>query len=195
MKALSGKFVIRMPSSLHELLKKESQRKKESLNSCCIEILKEGLRPSSTIPSFDFLPTSLFSRIIKQWEGELRGIVLFGSAVREELRASSDIDLLFVLKDSVSLDRSIYIQWEEFYRKESENIRRTWEISPHFVYLPVEVAQGGGLWYEVALEGKILWEKDNAVSSFLRKIRFAMIQGQIQRSFSHGHPYWIKINL
>ena len=118
----------------------------------------------------------------------LIGIVLFGSRARSEERAGSDLDLLLVLEQDKVVDRSLYREWE----KRSSQSMRDMKIEPQFVILPKDKEQAGGLWFEVAIDGKVLWERDQTVSHFLREVRCWMAEGKIQRRVSHGHPYWLR---
>ncbi len=115
------------------------------------------------------------------------GIILFGSHVRGEGLKHSDIDLLIVLKDEVELTRELYSEWDR-------NFLKYKDISPQFVKLPKDPLGAGGLWYEVALEGIVLWQSDNRILQFLWHLRQVIASRKVIRSFSYGHPYWIKID-
>ena len=66
-------------------------------------------------------------------------------------------------------------------------------VNPHFVHLPRDPLSCGSLWFEAALDGIVLFERDLAVTRFLQEdVRRAVADGLIVRKSSHGHPYWVK---
>ncbi len=114
---------------------------------------------------------SFLEKIIEVWQEEVLAIILFGSAARGELQSHSDIDLLLVLAPQIEISREYYRRWEMFYDNNRVLISHEKEISPHFVNLASDPLQVGGLWYEVALEGMVLWQKDpSSVGVFLMDI-------------------------
>ncbi len=178
----SGKFIVRVPQELHEALKWCSQKEGISLNEVCRRRL--GSEPNS--PTVSPLVRQLLALKLP-----LEGIVLFGSTARGESTASSDVDLLLVLKGGTPVSRILYGAWDDESAK-PEN-RASWKaLSPHFVALPEGIKDVGSLWFEVALDGVILWERERVVSAVLYRLRDAMARGRITRKFSHGHPYWVK---
>ena len=198
MKRTSGKFVLRIPHELHLTLRKRSEKLGISLNSLCTEILSSSTSPvTAATPSFytEFVPTSFLEELIEKWKDKICGVVLFGSVVRKEETEKSDVDLLLILKDDVSLERQLYSEWDSFYEKYRSLPTPLREISPQFVKLPKDPSEAGGLWYDIALEGTCLWQSNRIIFDVLQKIRGAMAEGHIKRCFSHGHPYWIKLNL
>jgi len=186
----SGKFVIRMPAALHAQLRDEAMRTGQSLNRLCVGKLGANVPSSGDIRQACQSPISVdfLERVIRHWQGELVGLVLFGSSARGDATADSDIDLMLVMRPRVKIARDLYRRWDEFCRGEQCPGR----ISPHFVTLPGSVREAGGLWYEVALDGIPLWEIDRQVSRFLGCIRETMGHGKIQRRMLHGSPYWIR---
>lgn len=195
MREPSGRFVIRIPKDLHERLRREAMHTGRSLNRVCIEKL-QAERPSCAAPGTaaaragPISPESL-DEISLRWSDDLVGLVLFGSVARGEATENSDIDLLLVMRPEARITRSLYSRWEAFCR-ESGGMHDLDRISPHFVNLPRSVSEAGGLWYEAALEGIVLRERDCRVSRFLRSAREAVAHGRIRRRWLHGSPYWIK---
>lgn len=123
--------------------------------------------------------------ILSRWN-DLIGIFLFGSAARNEMTASSDVDLLLVFPLQYPIGRKLYAEWDRLF--DSVNLER---VSPHFVSLKDFESNPGSLWCEVALEGIALFEKGGEVSSFLSKLRRAMAEGRLHRRQVYGQPYWI----
>jgi len=194
MKAVSGKFVLRISPKLHLLLRNRSLKMGISLNEICLRILSSSSHQNRMVQN---APSSLLTAdfmgvVVRHWRKYLQTIVLFGSAVRNEMTEASDVDLLFVLKKEFSLTRQFYREWDAFFEKHQHLLLHTREVTAQFVQLPTSVLEAGGLWYETAAEGEILWERGKEVSRFYRDIRLAMTTGKIRRRISHGHPYWIK---
>jgi predicted nucleotidyltransferase len=133
----------------------------------------------------------MIAAILQHWGADLVGLVLFGSAARNEATAESDVDVLLVLAPGIRLTRGLYREWDLLSDGFDADGKR---ISPQFVTLPEDVRATGGLWYEVALEGIVLWERDLSVSSLLRRIRETMARGELRRRMIHGSPYWIRID-
>ena len=197
MEKLSGKFVLRISEKLHFALRKHSEKQGTSLNSLCTDILTSSLT-SSSAASFSYsksLPSPFLEKLIETWKDKLCGIILFGSVARKEETEKSDIDLLLILKESIELNRHLYREWDHFYEPLKHSLHLFKEISPQFVTLPKDPFQVGSLWYDVALQGQVLWYSNEDIFLALQKIREAIADGKIKRCFSHGHPYWIKLNL
>ena len=173
-----------------------------SLNMVCEKILNSSLsqkrQPNPSLKA-TIISEPLLDMIKQKWGEELLGVILFGSAVRSEEREDSDIDLLLVLQSGASLSRKYYEEWNQLVdqRRNKGQIQPPWpplrKISPHFVQLPKDPLSIGGLWYEVSIEGIILWQQGNEVQNILRNIRHLISEGKLQRKYSHGHPYWIKM--
>jgi len=148
---------------------------------------QSGSKTAAAAPAFPEFVDAFRQR----WPEELVGVVLFGSAARGDATEGSDIDLLLVMKPGMKIVRGLYHQWEDFcsgYRGAEDSAR----ISPHFVSLPKSVQDAGGLWYETAIDGIVVWERDRCVSRFLASVRRAMRQGKIRRRALHGSHYWLK---
>ena len=122
--------------------------------------------------------------MLETWGSSVEGLVLFGSFARGRQTANSDIDLLVVLNRSVTLDRDIYSRWR--LRKFEGR-----EVAPLFVQIPGEGERIGGLWFEVALDGIVLFDRDLRLSRFLSHVRDLVAGGRVRRMVTHGHPYWV----
>ncbi len=188
--------MLRIPSSLHQRLKQEARATDLSLNKHCHALLsrRAGDAPvasspgASTVaagPSRRITPLDdLTAKVVETWGGEIEGLVLFGSFARGRQTANSDIDLLVVLSRRVRLDRDVYSRWQihEF---------DGCEVAPLFVRIPREKERIGGLWFEVALDGIVLYDRDLQLSRFLSHVRDLVAAGTVQRKITHGHPYWV----
>jgi predicted nucleotidyltransferase len=182
---LSGKFVVRLPPKLHASLKRRARETGVSLNGLCIAALKSFLGTGEP-EARDGAPIPLHQ--VRNLLGEsLSAILLFGSTARGERRESSDIDLLIVVGTDVPLARALYERWDQ-----GTDGADTSRLSPHFVHLPNDVAGAGSLWYEAAIDGIVLFDREGRISHFLRSIRRSMAEGKLQRKSAYGHPYWIK---
>jgi predicted nucleotidyltransferase len=168
---VSGKFVLRLDPEIHSALKKEALAKGESLNSLCLQKLKGCL----TNPW-----QGVIERVVQHFNP--LGIVLFGSKARGDDTSESDIDLLIVLQKKISINRSLYRQWDSEFKAVEK-------FSPQFVHFPNE-DEIGGIWLEAAIDGEILYDSEAEVKRTLRSIRALIANGVYQRKMSYGHPYW-----
>jgi predicted nucleotidyltransferase len=197
MKSERASLMLRLPSSLHLQLKSDARSAELSLNRHCLALLggKAGggagrrapralsLGSSSTRPGN--VLKELSSAVLLALGKNLEGLVLFGSFARGQETARSDIDLLVVLSDGVKLDRDVYSRWR-FGRFSGH------EVAPLFVRIPAEGRRIGGLWFEVALEGIVLFDRNLQVSRFLAQVRKLIAADGVRRMVTHGHPYWIR---
>jgi hypothetical protein len=167
----------------------------QSLNRLCIEKL-QAQRPchagsGAAATQAGLFPPGFLDKIALQWPADLIGLILFGSAARGDATEDSDIDLLLAMRPEAKIARDLYRRWEEFCR-EYAGAQDFGGISPHFASLPESVREAGGLWYEAALDGIVLWERERQVSRFFGSVREAMAHGRIRRRMLHGSPYWVK---
>ena len=184
----SGKFVLRLPSKLHEELKKQARRQRVSLNALCVRALEPlALRPApaSCPPAPE--DTELLPLIRGLLGKDLLGVLLFGSVARGEPRDGSDIDLLIVVSDALPLTRRLYERWDE-----GPGSRVDERYSPHFVHLPAAAAEAGSIWFEAAVDGLPLCDEGGRISRTLARLRRAMAEGRLERRQVYGHPYWIR---
>ena len=181
----SGRFVVRVPPTLHGRLRELAAGSGVSLNTLCVQLLSAGAE--GHVAPAEHSPWSWIARRYEEVFGhEPVAVVLFGSAARGELRGDSDVDLLVVLDPGVPLRRALYRQWDELVSQ------GTFEraINAHFVHLPARVEDAGSLWLEVAVEGRVLSDRDDTVRRFLVAVRGAIASGRFVRSVLHGQPYW-----
>ena len=196
MKARNATLILRIPPSLHRQLKGEAHAADLSLNKHCRALLSRraggdaasGSAVSVTLGaggSRRAVPLQdLSARVLETWGSDIEGLALFGSFARGRETADSDIDLLVVLGSSVTLDRDVYSRWHlgKFEGR---------EVAPLFVQIPGKGERIGGLWFEVALDGIVLFDRDLYLSRFLSRVRDLIASGQVRRMVTHGHPYWV----
>jgi predicted nucleotidyltransferase len=184
MERRSGRFVLRLPPDLHARSSEEARRQGISLNEYCREAIEQYAdRAASALLTEE--GTDEFVAWARELVGDdLEGVVLFGSQARGDARPGSDIDLLIVISSARELERELYRQWD------SRSTNRV--ASPHFTHLPSVVMEAGSLWFEVALDGIVLYDRNGSVRAFLSSIRGATADGRLRRRYAHGHPYWVK---
>ncbi len=187
-----SKILIRIPQEQHQALKELAAKSRHSLNSLCVLALESLLArtPLVTPCKFGrpFADSIAVESIVDEFDADLQGIVLFGSWARGTASAHSDIDLLLVLRRGCALNRALYAQWDSFVSR--AGISRC--LSPHFCRLTASCRDAGSLWFEVALEGVVLWERELAVSSYLVRLRRFMFENDVRRRHSYGVPYWVR---
>ncbi len=181
--APSGRFVLRIEPGLHEALRRAARECHVSLNDYCARRLAAPPGGCDIDEAAHTLAqaTSLF-------RDALVGVVAFGSWVRGEAGATSDVDLLVVLEERVSLTRDLYRRWDE--------APITWAgrpVEPHFVHLPDPRTVTGGVWAEAAIEGVVLFERRLAISRRLAAVRRQILSGRLVRRLVHGQPYWAEV--
>jgi len=177
--------VLRLPSGLHARLKSCAEAQGVSLNQLCVSMLEAGLRGPGLNLMSNWPETG---DVLEAWREELEGLLVFGSSARRETWASSDLDLLLVVRPGVELARGLYRRWDEFAQSRGWSAR----LSPQFARLPGSENDAGSLWLEAAVDGILVWDRDLRVSRFLGILRLALAEGKMTRRYVHGQPYWVK---
>jgi predicted nucleotidyltransferase len=177
-----------MPPPLHRSLRERARAEGVSMNRLCVDLLQRALGEEP-------IGRGAFGELVRAIERafgpDVAGVALFGSVARKEATAGSDVDLLVVTRAGLDLHRGLYDRFDAEVAIHAPG-RLRWALSPHFVTLPRDASLAGGLWFEVALDGIVLWERGHALSDLLRRLRAAMSKGTVTRRFVHGHPYWIR---
>jgi len=176
----SGRFVLRLPPSLHQVLQGGAKAAGLSLNEYCVR------RLSSAGPAMaaDVSAHAVVARASALAGAFLRGVILYGSWARGDAGASSDVDVLIVVDAGLPLTRDLYREWDR------EPVM--WHgrpVDPHFVHPPGERVSGE-VWGEVALDGVVLFEREWRLSASLGAIRRDIAAGRLVRRLVHGQPYW-----
>lgn len=152
-----------------------------SLNEYCIRHLAGPEPVAVRHPSI----LRIQERAIEVAGARLIGIVAHGSWARNEMRTSSDVDVLIVVERSLALTRELYRHWD---RSPVEWDGR--RVDAHFVHLPDAPESAGGVWCEAAIDGIVLDDLDGRVERTLQRIRHAIVDGRLVRKHAHGQPYW-----
>jgi hypothetical protein len=183
------KFLTRMPQRLYAALAKQAERDNQSVNQVIVKLLSQETLWSHPGNSDRLLAAVREAKLGDHWENSLRGVVLFGSAARDELTQNSDIDVLVVLDQSTRIDRELYRRWDQRYPNLSHQGHL---VSVHFSHLPNrhQLLELGSLWRELAIDGIVLWEKDKCISQVLRELRIALLEHGVKRRSVHGVGYW-----
>ncbi|MCY3931547.1 MAG: toxin-antitoxin system HicB family antitoxin [Acidobacteria bacterium] len=173
----SGRFLVRMPPSLHAALDGAARAAGVSLNEYCVRRLASAGRADGDA-------ATLLSRASSVTGDSLKAVLLHGSWARGEATAASDVDALVVVDRSVQLDRALYRLWD------AESI--SWQGRPvdaHFIHVPKKETFSG-LWAEAAIDGQVLFDRDGSVSEHLHRVRRAIAEGRLVRRVAQGQPYW-----
>jgi predicted nucleotidyltransferase len=175
----SGRFLLRVPPRLHATLQEAARVAGLSLNEYCVRRLAS---PGSGLALEEGAGT-LVSRAADIAGPALIGVILYGSWMRGDATAASDVDALIVVDPNLTLSRELYRAWDA--------APVTWGmavVDPHFAHLPGD--DPSGLWGEVALDGVVLFERGLQVSSLLVRVRSDIAAGRLIRRVAHGQPYW-----
>jgi hypothetical protein len=176
----SGRFVLRTPPALHGALRRAARRAGLSLNAYCVRHL--GTPAAERISD----PPAVVVWARHEFGDALHGVVVYGSWARGEATGESDVDVLVVLNASAVLTRDMY--------RTCDATSLSWDGHPvqvQIVRMPdADHEAGGGLWPEIALDGIVMFERDDALSRRLVTIRRAIADGRLVRRTAHGQPYW-----
>lgn len=183
----SGKFVLRIPPALHQQLAQQASGMGASLNHYCRSLIESGLQTRTTQPQWDPWIAPIIPILTAHIGRELIAIVVFGSQVRGETHTHSDLDLLIVLTETRPIARSLYRWWDTAIPQ-----GETPDINPHFVHCPTSPQTASGLWFEVALNHVIVYQRGGRITQCLQSLRAHVASGACERIWSHGHPYWVK---
>lgn len=177
----SGQLLLRLPPRLHGLVQEAARISGLSVNEYCLRRLAApGPRLGLEGPWADLL-----TRADHFFTAHLAGIIAHGSWARGTAGPASDIDALIVLDPTVPLIRDTYRAWDEN--------PLSWggrSVDAHFVHLPAASGSLSALWYEAAIEGTVIYERDAAVSGLLLRARQAIAAGRAVRRVVQGQPYW-----
>ena len=180
----SGRFVVRIGTGLHALLRAAAAEADISLNDyCALKLSCPAGNPGQLQDS-----AQVIQKAAAEFGDKLLAVAVYGSWARGEAERTSDVDLLLVLDSGVKLARDLYRHWDQH--------PLCWEKRPlevHFAHLPEADHEVRGIWAELALDGLVLFERDFQLSRLLSRVRKQMLAGRIVRKTVHGQPYWIEV--
>jgi predicted nucleotidyltransferase len=173
--------LFRLPRGLHAALQSAAQAAGLSLNEYCTRRL--AMPATGVSVHADAVRTVAAAADLHG--SALVAVVLYGSWPAGQVATSSDVDVLIVVERGVELNRDLYRRWDA--RPLTWNGR---PVDPHFVHVPGRDDAPSGVWAEAAVSGVLLFERDEAVSRHLVRVRAAIAEGRLVRRISHGQPYW-----
>lgn len=150
------------------------------MNLECVTRLQRSSRVDTS------LMWSAFCLHILEAFPEIVGIVLFGSGARNELKDHSDLDLLLVLPQGALPHRELYRRWDQ---REALQSFQNREVSPQWVTYP-KAEDAGGIWYEAALEGIVLFDAHSCLQELFEKLRRKVERGEMIAEIAYGQRYW-----
>ncbi len=186
-------FLVRAPRAVFVKLRQEAKALGLSTNQLCLRKLASGsanvARPGEFPPLLRGnvaaeVMSFVQSQVVPAFGADLIGVVLFGSAARGALRASSDIDLLIVLKKTANLDRDTYRLLPS--KKLLGHL-----VEPLILQLPDVGEALRSVWLEIAIDGVILFDVDFSTAQTLARGRASIAEQKVERCFAHGVPYWV----
>jgi predicted nucleotidyltransferase len=139
----------------------------------------------------NFLATEVTAR----YGERLVALAVFGSCARDTMRPDSDIDLLIVAKELPNGRMRRVSEFEPVEGKLLPSLRamagmgRYTTLSPIFK-TPEEVAQGSPLFLDMTESVRILFEKENFLSSYLAGLKKRLLAQGARRVPFKGGYYW-----
>lgn len=111
----------------------------------------------------------------------VEGIVLYGSMARGEAHSRSDIDILFITKNTYKTYNEIYHAQESISPKEYANLLykrgintylspKIWNLGEIYEFAKLE-SEHGGLIHNIADDGVILYDSDGQITKYIEKLR------------------------
>lgn len=169
---------------MHEVLRRAAAEAGLSLNDYCNLKL---MAPAGSLLGKKELAQAVI-RAAGIFKSDLIAIVAYGSWSRGEQSQESDLDLLVVIDESVSINRALYRQWDQ-----GEHISGDIMVDPHFVHLP-KIDEGiSSVWAEVALEGIVIFERGFELSKYLVASRRLINRRRLVQKWVHGQRYWVEV--
>lgn len=183
--AASGRFVLRIDPTLHAALRRDAAALGLSLNEFCARKLAQ---PAGVAAEDEGLQ-AVVGRCRELFEHAVVGVLVHGSWARGEEQDGSDVDVLIVVKESVSIDRDLYRRWDAGGPLTIDGH----PVEVHFARLISGKEAVTPLWAEIATDGIVIFEQGRAVSRLLSGIRSRIASGRLVRRIVHGQPYWTEV--
>lgn len=129
--------------------------------------------------------------------------ILYGSVARGKWTNESDIDLLLIFSDEISnksrLNKTltnITITFEKTLLLKDGNNRIIYCSLQEYPILLNELSNFRTLFYDLAMDGIILYDRDNIGSNFIERIKKRIVDKNIERVFiSDKNFYWKRDNV
>ncbi len=175
-----SKILLRLPKALHDEVKARARSAQLSVNSLLERYIAQGVQGA--------VEHNLVSEIIDLARGDLSddfiGLLLFGSQARGDAHDTSDTDLLLVVSDTVKIDRSLYRRWDAQVPE---------SISIQIAHLPTLPRDAGSLWFECAMDARILHDPSGRIANFLEQAKQYITSGNVVRRTTHGQGFWVAL--
>jgi hypothetical protein len=173
-----ARVLLRLPANLYQLVKAKAAELNTSINSVLTQAIERGLSTGDLQGS-----QPLIISMAKQQFGEaFLGLLLYGSRARGDAYETSDTDLLLVVDKSVRIERGLYRSWDTVLPS---------DISLTISNLPPSADDAGSLWFECALDAKVLHDPTGVIRRRLDEIKERIVSGAVIRRTTHGQGYWI----
>ena len=165
----------------------------------CVLMMSGLSRLADRVPQKEYAPLlrKVVLELVRELGDSLMGILLFGSVARGEARMNSDVDLLVVAEGLPSsyMERArIMARVVEKTRGEriklfSKGIHPTLQI---IAYTPEEMEVFRALYFDLAVDGIILYSRRGYVEELLRKIRRTLEESKARKVvLPGGRWYWV----
>lgn len=172
------RVLLRLPSTLHQLVKTKAAELNTSVNSVLIQAIERGLSTGDLQGS----QPQIISSAERQFGEAFLGLLLYGSRARGDAYETSDTDILLVVDPSVRIERELYRSWDTILPS---------DISLNISNLPSSARDAGSLWFECALDAKVLHDPTGIIRRRLEEIKEMIVSGAVIRRTTHGQGYWI----
>jgi predicted nucleotidyltransferase len=175
------RVLLRLSPHLHDAVKARAESAHTSINTLLERYIARGLTGTSD-------DAAHYSEVInlakREFGSKLIGLLLFGSQARGDVHDTSDTDILMVLDDSITIDRSLYRAWDA---------RMPDAISLQIAHLPSTPSDAGSLWLECALDARILDDPTGRIADFLAQAKEYITSGNVVRRTTHGQGFWVPL--
>jgi len=138
------------------------------------------------------------SRVKENFNDELLSVILFGSLARKNWSINSDIDLLLIFSNEITnisaLDKKLTDLTIEFYENNELKDEKGKKIYPPIQKVALslmDLNKFRTLFYDIATDGIILFDKDDIGLIFIRKIKQRIKEKGLKRIYlGKNNFYW-----
>lgn len=175
---MDSRILLRLPSSLHRLVKAQAAQLSVSVNSFLERLIQQGLEGDGDKQ----MEALIINKASEMYGDDFVGLLLFGSQARGDAHDLSDTDLLLVLSTRVQIERDLYRAWDRLLPP---------GVSLHLAHLLSDHEEPGSLWLECALDARILFDPTGVLRMKIRALKNLITSGRIVRRITHGQGYWV----